>query len=320
MKKFFWTAATVFVLTIIFCLQGFAANEIAGKVKTDGGRLNLRRTASTGGSVVTSVKNGSWLTLKAKSGNWWKVEYADGKEAYASADYITSYPKTYKAVVNISSGALNVRRGADTTYAVKDKLYKGEEVLVVKSNSTWCGILYEGNRTGFVSKAYLKKASQLRYPEIKMSVQNFKQTDSRWSSYPIGTTGGTIGSIGCTTTALAIVESYHSGKTVTPPEMAKRLSYSSGGSLYWPSTHSVSNATSSYLSEIYELLKKGKPVVFGMKTPKGNQHWVVVYGYKGGDSLTADKFLISDPGSNSRLTLQSVLNAYPNAYRIVYKK
>lgn len=320
MKKLVYFMLVSVLTVICFSFSASALNS-AGKVQTEGGRLNIR--SSPAGTVIGSIKNGSWLTLKGKSGSWYLAEYEKGKEAYVSESYIKAYPKSVDATVKLKSGRLNVRTGAGSSYAVKDSLYNGERVVVVKSNDTWCGIVYRGNKTGYVAKAYLEKTKQETeqgYKAINLDVPSFKQTDSRWKNYPIGTTGGTIGTIGCTTTALAMTESFHKGYTIIPPEMAKQLSYSASGSLYWPSTYNVVNASSDYLEEIYSVLKSGKPVVFGMKKTNGSQHWVTVYGYKGGNSLTASSFLVNDPGSNTRLTLDSVLSVYPDAYRIVYRK
>lgn len=323
MKK---TVYFVFTVILLALSMSFATSALstAGKVTTQGGRLNLRKTASTSSAIVGSVENGEWLTLKEKKGNWYLAEYSLGKTAYVSADYVKNYTSSVDATVRLTSGRLNVRSGAGTAYGIKDKLEKGERVVVVKSNDTWCGIVYRGNKTGYVAKAYLEKTKEESTTEnfkaISLSVPSFKQTDSRWRNYPIGTTGGTIGSIGCTTTALAMTESFYKGYDITPPEMAKTLSYSASGSLYWPSSYSVNNAGEDYLLQLYRQLEKGKPVVFGMKTAKGNQHWVTVYGYKGGNELKASDFLVNDPGSQTRTNLMSVMSAYPVAYRFVYRK
>jgi len=322
MKKFI---SFMFMTLLAVMIMSFSASALnsAGKVETAGGRLNIRTSPSTSGTVTGSLENGSWLTIKGKSGNWYLAEYSKGKQGYVSESYIKTYPKSVDATVKLKSGSLNVRSGAGTSHKVIDSLYNGERVVVVKSNETWCGIVYRGNKTGYVAKAYLERTKEetaVSYPAIKLSVPSFKQTDSRWKSYPIGTQGGTIGTIGCTTTALAMTESFYQGYMITPPNMAKKLSYSASGSLYWPETYSVSNVSADYLNEIYRILKMGKPVVFGMKKANGSQHWVTVYGYEGGSSLSHGKFLVNDPGSETRRTLQSVMNDYPVAYRTVYRK
>lgn len=320
MKKIVYSIAFVFAAVMFFTVSASAAT--AGKVVTTTGNLNLREGPSVSSGIISTAKSGSWLTLEEKSGDWYRVSYGKDKTAYAKADYIRNYTATVEGTVNVTSGVLNVRSGPGTNYAVKDTLKRGDRILAVKSNSTWAGIVYNGNKTGYVAKAYLKRLSQntASYPAVKLSVPSFKQYDALWKDYPIGTQGGTIGKIGCLTTAIAMVESYAASATVTPVQMAKKLSYSVSGSLYWPADYIRISSDESYLSEIYSLLKKGKPVIVGAKTSSGGQHWVVVYGYEGADSLSADKFLINDPGSEKRLTLQSFLSAYPLKDRIVYKK
>lgn len=187
--------------------------------------------------------------------------------------------------------------------------------MLLSTANGWSRVLYHGTKLGYVSSQYLAGVSE-GYSAVSISVPSFKQTDSRWASYPIGTTGGTIETIGCATTAIAMMESCRTGTTVYPNAMAKRLSYTADGSVYWPSHYTVSTSTG-YLTAIYNLLKQGRPVLFGAKTRSGRQHWVVITGFTGG-SLTAANFTILDPGSNSRTTLQQFLNAYPVFYKYFY--
>lgn len=317
MKRIICYLFAVISFGAMLCFSASAAT--AGKVVTEGGNLNLRKEPSLSASVVTRVKNGSWLTVKEKEGNWYKVEYEKGKTAYASASYIRNHPETIKGEVTLSSGRLNVRSSPSLNGGIIAKLYNGQGVLVVKSNATWAGIVYDGNKTGYVAKAYLKRAVTEKYPQIKLSVPSFKQTDSRWKSYPIGKTGGTIGTIGCLVTAISMNESYYNGYSITPDKMAKRLSFSYSGSLYWPSDYVRESLGEGYAQRIYSLLQKGKPVIVGAKKNPSGQHWVLVYGYEGGNDLSDGKFLIHDPGSAQRLTLQSFFSAYPVKDRLAYK-
>lgn len=319
MKRILYVMLSLAAFAVMFSLSASAAT--AGKVTTSGGNLNLRKSPSLTAEVINTAKNGSWLTVESQQGQWYKVSYGKGKTAYAYADYVKNYPNAVEGEVNITSGVLNVRKGPGMDYAVKNTIGKGEKVIVVKSNSTWAGIVYQGNKTGYVAKKYLKiNTASVSYPSVKLSVPSFKQYDSRWKSYPIGTTGGTIGSIGCLTTAIAMVESHRASENITPPEMAKKLSYSSSGSLYWPSDYVRNSISVNYRQEIYSLLKSGKPVIVGASKSSGGQHWVVVYGYEGSENLTDGKFLIHDPGSEQRSTLDSFFEVYSVKDRLVYKK
>ncbi|MBQ7116696.1 MAG: SH3 domain-containing protein, partial [Clostridia bacterium] len=270
MKKHFKALLLLLMLCIISSLfisgaSAADASSRAGKVATESTALNLRKSASTSSAVVTQMKKGKYLTLLKKEGSFWRVEYAKGKTAYAHADYIDTVSSKVMSV-STQSGNLNVRSSASISAEIKTTLPKGTVVLRLSEKNSFTRILYNGSSTGYVSSAYLSElTSSGTYKKISLSVPSFKQTDSRWANIKIGTQGDTIKSSGCTTTALSMTESFHLGKTVTPADMVKRLSYSASGMLYWPSDYATELVSSSnYLSEIYAQLSKGKPVILGM--------------------------------------------------------
>ncbi|MPN29290.1 hypothetical protein SDC9_176742 [bioreactor metagenome] len=115
-----------------------------------------------------------------------------------------------------------------------------------------------------------------------------------------------------------MIESYRTGTTITPSAMVSKLTYTAGGSVYWPSNYTFT-LTNNY-STIYQALKAKKPVLFGSKNASGGQHWVVITGYTGSSTLTASNFTINDPGSSTRTNLQQFLSSYPNFYKFaIYK-
>lgn len=59
-----------------------------GIVTTGGGKLNIRNGAGTGNGIVTSAPEGTPLTVLGMLDGWYHVVY-DGREGYASSDYIT---------------------------------------------------------------------------------------------------------------------------------------------------------------------------------------------------------------------------------------
>lgn len=317
--KFFLLSAVIAAGLLSTPMEAGAASadSTAGAVTLTSGWLNVRSGRSTSSSVVATLNDGSYITLMHKSGSWWYVEYADGKYGYCHSDYITPIAGS-AATVKLSYGSLNVRSGAGTSYAKKASLYNGETVIVLSTSGDWSRILYHGSSVGWVSSRYLSTApSGSGYTAVSLAVPRYKQSDSRWANVKIGNSGKTMSQIGCVTTSIAMMESYRTGSTITPADMARRLSYTSSGSVYWPEDYNVSSS-GGYLSRIYSLLKQGKPVLFGAKNSYGGQHWVIITGYTGGSSLTASGFTINDPGSGSRTTLQQFLNSYPNFYKYFY--
>ncbi len=321
MKKIISTFLITIILfsTFITPIKVYGATNTsqAGVVSLSSGRLNVRISASTSSAILTSLANGSYVTLISKSGNWYYVEYDDGKFGYCHKDYIKlDSGKTAKVVTQ--STALNVRSGAGTGYSIKDSVKKGEIVIILSESNGWSKILYSGVKTGYVSSQFLSVNTSQIYSKINLSVPSFKQTDTRWANVVIGNSGKTIGKIGCATTAIAMIESYRTGTTIYPDTMSKRLSYSSTGNVYWPSHFIAVTNSSGYLQKIYQKLKEGKPVMLGAKKSNGSQHWVVITGYNGGNSLFASGFIINDPGTKHRTNLQHLLNEYPIIYKYFY--
>lgn len=314
MKKSVCLILTLILLTTILVIPTYAATggatAQAGKVNLTSGRLNVRDRASVGGTWLASLGAGATVTLVERSGDWWRVEYAAGRYGYCHGDYITPLGGT-RATVATGGSSLNVRAGAGTGYTRTGSLANGEDVIILSESGGWARVLYRGSSVGYVSASYLKK--EVAFAAVKLSVPVYRQTDSRWSWVTLGSSGKTIGKIGCATTGIAMMESYRTGTTLTPATMAKRLSYTSSGNVYWPSHYRVSYTLS--LPEIYRLLAAGKPVLFGAKNASGGQHWVVITGYVGGDTLTTSGFLINDPASATRKTLSSYLAVYPYFYK-----
>ncbi len=320
MKKVL-TIILTFVITVAsvmfvpMSVGAASAGTRAGKVTLNSGTLYIRSSPQKSASVLRSVYNGSHLTLMEKSGDWWKVEYQDGKFGYCHSDYITVLNSS-EATVDVSSGYLNVRSGAGTSYKLIDVLFDNDTVLVLSQENGWSRVLFYGSKIGYVSSKYLK--TDKTYSAISLNVPSFKQTDPRWANVKIGSSGKTMADIGCVTTALSMTESYRTGSTIYPNAMAKKLTYTPSGSVYWPSNYTQSTSITGYLSRFYEILKSGKPVIVGLKNKSGSQHWVVVTGYKGGDTLKASNFTINDPGSKYRDDLQDFINVYPYFYKYLY--
>ncbi len=292
----------------------------AGRVATSSTVLNVRAAPSTSGKWLTSLNKDTVVTLVNYTDGWWQVEYAPGKYGWCIGTYIAQLEGSKSRSVDVSTGSvLNVRSGNGTGYRVLAQLKDGTSVVQLSTtgtgNNTWSRILYNGTKIGWVKSSYL--TDDVAYPALYISVPAYTQTDPRWSNVILGNSGKTLGRIGCTTSCLAMVNSFRTGKTVTPADQAAALRYTLDGSLYWPTGYySVSFGTTP-LQTIYSLLESGKPVIVGGMTNQGGQHWVVVTGFTGGSTLTAKGFLINDPGTPSRKTLADYLEVYTNLTRVV---
>ena len=312
----------LFALTLVFLSPGLvqkahaAEASRAGTVVTAQTRLNVRAAPSTSSTILAGLPRNGIVTLISQSGNWWKVEYAAGRYGYCHKDYIAPLP-TQTATVSADGSRLNIRTGPSTGYRVTSQYRDGASVIVLSSSGGWARVLYEGTKTGYVSEAYLRTHSSGK-GAVTLSVPRYSQTDSRWADVRLGNSPYTIRTAGCTTTAMAMVESTVRGTTVTPGALAREVRYSSSGDLYWPSHYSAYTGRD-YLSEVYRQLQAGRPVMIGGYTPSGAQHWAVITGFTGGE-LTASNFTIHDPGTSSRRTLADFQAKYSVFYKIMIRR
>lgn len=313
----------VCVSIMTFILSGTSLNvqanestpSLAGIVTTAGGNLNIRAQADTNSAIVSKVQKGTYLSIIEERGNFYKVIYQPDKIGYCHKNYVTVQNGSFGAYVNTSSTALNVRSGASVNHSVIASLYKGESVVVISSHNNFYKILYRGSNVGYASASYIKA----REKNITLNVPSFKQYDNRWSAVKLGNSSKTIAQSGCLTTAIAMEQSYSYGHITTPDIIASTATYTSEGSIYWPTAYEFIQGND-YLTKILALLKQGKPVIVGGKTSVGKQHWVIVTGYIPNGNVSADDFLINDPGSGSRKDLGSFFSAYPIFYKAAYRK
>ncbi|MBQ5761863.1 MAG: SH3 domain-containing protein [Clostridia bacterium] len=300
------------------------SESLAGIVKTKNTGLNIRDSASVKGSVVGTLKKGSYVTLLSKKGSWWYVKYGDGRFGYCFDDYIQTVNSSKPGYVNTVSTGLNVRCDAGFSYSIISKLAKKEEFVVLSGSGGWYKILYDGTKVGYVSGTYVglfsssSSSSSSQADPISLIVPSYRQTDSRWEDVELGKSGKTIGRIGCLVTCMAMYETFRTGKTVYPDAMSKKLSFSKSGDMSWPDDITIDYSSS--LKNIYNLLKSGKPVIVGAKKSSGGQHWVMVVGYNGGSITKSSSYLINDPATASRKTLSEFYSDYPKFYKIAYYK
>jgi uncharacterized protein YgiM (DUF1202 family) len=212
MKKYLYSFLFALVLMVSFFgaepAQAAETSEKAGIIRTSSTNLNVRSSPSLSGSILTGLPKGSYVTLVSKSGSWWKVEYAQGRYGYCSADYIETVP-VQTATVYVSGSRLNIRSGPSTSYAILSQYADRASVTVLSSAKGWAKVLFGGTRIGYVSETYLSYSSTSApsgNSAVVLSVPRYAENDARWASVRLGSSRYTIGQIGCTTSAMAMVE------------------------------------------------------------------------------------------------------------------
>ena len=186
-----------------------------------------------------------------------------------------------------------------------------KELLSDKYSDLWTQLLYGANFGDFI---------------------NWKQTDEAWKNTPIGTSGKTLGQIGCLATSISIlIERSGAGKTIVPftpqtfvQKMNENGGFDSNGNLQYgaitkfiPSFSYVGRVSlkGKTKSEKYQLINRYQSSNYYLAVEvmgDTGQHWVAIIDTKG------NKVTIADPGS-SATDLWSKYN-WKNTSQFVYFK
>ena len=168
------------------------------------------------------------------------------------------------------------------------------------------------------------------YPANGMQIPHYLQTD--YGNIPYG--GGSIASSGCGPTSFAMIASYLTGNTITPPDAVAWCGnsyYKPGVGTYWSYFQAAAShfgcgsvTQTSNANTVLQALSEGCPVISsqraGLFTSGG--HFIVLRG------VTANgKVLVNDPNDsdaknyiNREFDMMSEIHATANAYWIFDKK
>ncbi|WP_251131050.1 SH3 domain-containing protein [Exiguobacterium sp. s189] len=174
------------------------------KTYTTTANLNLRKSASTSSSILTTIPNGKEIIYLSTSGSWFKVSY-NGTIGYVSSDYVkvietsTQTPETnitYKTTVN-----LNLRTSASTSGSILTTIPSGEVVNYIGTYGSWFKVSYNG-MTGYVSSQYLAPTSTTEVERVYSTTANLNLRQSTSTSstilltIPSGSTVDYLGTYG----------------------------------------------------------------------------------------------------------------------------
>ena len=168
------TATPAATVTVAPTATATAAAERSAVVKCSS-TLNVRKTASTSGTKLGTLKNGAAITVLSVSNGWACIKYGTGT-AYVNVSYITytdsptTVPTATAAptavtvrVATVNCSQLNMRASASTSAAKLATLKRGASVNVISESNGWARILYNG-KEGYVSAQYLKYESATQAP------------------------------------------------------------------------------------------------------------------------------------------------------------
>lgn len=121
-----------------------------------GGKLKFRKTASTSGTVITSIPTGTVLSVSAVSGNdsWYQTTYS----TYGTGYVMKSFVAVASDTVEVNATNVNVRNSANGS-TVLYTLSSPATATVQDVSSNWVKIQPSGKKVGWIKADYVNKKS-----------------------------------------------------------------------------------------------------------------------------------------------------------------
>lgn len=167
--RFGQTAAQPTAIPAVTAPPASVTGTQAVVVCDDGGKLNLRRTPSSGSKVLERIPNGTALTVYPVDGKWYSVAY-NGQTGYVLGSFLsfgaaapTAAPAAtaapvvsgQRATVYCSDGgSLNLRQTPAANGNVLDRIPTGVQLTAEAVDGAWYKVTYNG-QTGYVMAKYL---------------------------------------------------------------------------------------------------------------------------------------------------------------------
>ncbi|WP_338789018.1 SH3 domain-containing protein [Metabacillus sp. FJAT-53654] len=132
--------------------------------------LNVRKTPSTKGTRVGSLKKNASVTIIQEQGGWAQIE-TNAIKGWVHSDYLklsssgsltetpstTSPSTTVKASGTVTATSLNVRNNGSLNGKVVGTVTKGMKVSITEEKNDWYKIIFSSNKTGWIAGWYISK-------------------------------------------------------------------------------------------------------------------------------------------------------------------
>lgn len=149
------------VMVLGSCINVYAADSSIAKpgyaVVSASSTVPVFQGATASTKVVASLKAGSSVLVAGHYGGFYRVMYdTNGNYGYVADTNLTDKTTDYYLHVNLTSGNLNFRSGAGTSYTSLCLLPNGTNLAYVPSSvSGWYAGVY-GNVQGYGASQYLQ--------------------------------------------------------------------------------------------------------------------------------------------------------------------
>lgn len=137
----------------------------AAKAGTTTARVNMRKSASTGSSVVKVIGDGDSVSVLGESGSWYKVS-AGGKNGYIMKSYVKLGAESAgssdaaedlydDALSGAATERVNMRESASTGSDIVKVIGKNQSVTIFGESGGWYKVS-AGGKEGYIVKNYIR--------------------------------------------------------------------------------------------------------------------------------------------------------------------
>ncbi len=135
----------------------------AGTVNVSSGSLNVRSSPSTGGSILTTLTNGTPVNIVETLPDWYRITLSNGTTGYVSRNFITlntggsqaPAPSTPATNTKTASTTVTLRSTPTANGTALGTLLQGTSVKVLGTVGNYSIISYNG-RNAYLLSQYLK--------------------------------------------------------------------------------------------------------------------------------------------------------------------
>ena len=169
---------------LFFCLAALLLWSAAASADTlfvntqNGKTVNMRSGAGTRHKILMRIPNGHAVeTEEALDKSGWMLCTYNGHRGYINGQYLSEIPgplhgyevSGYMATVKPSSagGYVNMREKPSKNAKALYKCYEGNEMIVLRSNGTWCLVYDTGScDRGFIQSSFLEYKEEVDLADI----------------------------------------------------------------------------------------------------------------------------------------------------------
>ena len=130
-------------------------------------KLNVRKTASTKGAVVTTISRGTAVNIySVESNGWCRIDVpSEKKQGYVSGRYLLVDNAAGVYGLGITKARVNLRASASTGSKSAGLIQKGKGLIVLGIANGWCQVkVIESGKTGYMYLRYVNVVCKATAP------------------------------------------------------------------------------------------------------------------------------------------------------------